>query len=135
MTTKQFYGRKSDVMIKVPKGVRKEAQMALDLKKIGFVGATETGWKRANQLVSKEFIPIQDVRYIRNWYARHIYTSMPGYLEWEDFGKLRKKEWFKHRAVLSWLTWGGTPGLNWVNSNLVINKLNNYFDTSYTKFN
>jgi hypothetical protein len=133
MSYKQYYGKKSDVMIKVPPSVKKYADEAFKLRDIGFKGATETGWKRAKQLSTKNEIPIQDFRYVRNWYARHYYTSYPGYQDWVDAGKPKDSHWFRKRAIISWLTWGGTAGLNWVNSSRNLSILNNYFGTDYGK--
>jgi hypothetical protein len=128
----QFDGCKSATMVSVPKGVARAADLALDLTRIGFVGATETGWKRAHQLSKEDNISIKDVRFIRNWYARHVFASYPGYKKWADHGKPQTKEWFNKRAVVSWLTWGGDAGLKWINSKLVLRLLNTYYDTSYT---
>lgn len=126
----QFHGKKSSVMISVPVSVKRAAEKAFELKKEGFLGATQTGWKRAKQLSTKSFISIEDFRYIRNWYARHLSTSYPGYLEWEKAGK---PFWYKKRAIISWLTWGGDAGLKWVNSGKNIKKLNDFFDKDYKK--
>lgn len=133
MTGDQYHGKKSDTMFKVPAAVKNTAKKAFDLKDIGFKGATETGWKRAKQLVSKEYISIQDIRYMRNWFARHVYTSYPGFNEWVKAGRPKDKEWHKKRSIISWLTWGGDAGLKWINSNRMVSKLNSYFNTGYTK--
>jgi hypothetical protein len=127
----QFYGKKSERMVKVPQNVKKWALYAFKLKKLGFEGATETGWKRAKQLATKEFIPIEDLRYMRNWYARHIYTSYPGYKHWEDLGRPKDKTYHKHHAIESWLTWGGNAGFRWVNSQKTVDLLNSYFNKNY----
>lgn len=130
-TSSQFFGKESDVMLSVPKSVRKEADSALYLRSIGFKGATETGWKRANQLSREKSISIEDVRFMRNWYARHIYTSYPGFMAWVNEGRPLSPLWHNKHAILSWLTWGGTPGLRWMNSANVIEKLNVYFEKDY----
>jgi hypothetical protein len=127
----QFYGKASDKMVKVPMNVKKWALYALKLKKMGFEGATETGWKRAKQLATKEYIPIEDLRYMRNWYARHIYTSYPGYKHWEDLGRPKDAIYHKQHAIQSWLTWGGNAGFRWVNSQKTIDALNSYFNKNY----
>lgn len=127
----QFYGKKSDKMVQVPVNVKKWALYAFKLKKIGFEGATETGWKRAKQLATKEYIPIQDLRYMRNWYARHIYTSYPGYKRWVDSGRPKDPSYHKHHAIQSWLTWGGDAGFRWVNSQKTVDMLNSYFNKNY----
>jgi hypothetical protein len=98
---------------------------------MGFEGATETGWKRAKQLATKEYIPIQDLRYMRNWFARHIITSYPGFKQWLDAGRPKDKKWQKRHAILSWITWGGDPALKWVNSKSVRTLLNKHFSKHY----
>lgn len=130
---KQFYGKKSSIMVKVPKSVKKWAEYAFELKKLGFKGALETGWKRAKQLATQSSIPIEDLRYMRNWYARHIYTSYPGFKNWVDNGKPLDKSWHDKHAIQSWITWGANPGFKWVNSDKVINLLNHHFDKEYKK--
>jgi hypothetical protein len=127
----QFYGKKSDVMVKVPENVKKWALYAFKLKKLGFEGALETGWKRAKQLATKDSIPIQDLRYMRNWYARHVYTSYPGFKKWIEAGRPKDKSWHKKHAIQSWVTWGANSGYKWVNSKQTINLLNKYFDKDY----
>ncbi len=113
--------------IRIPDNVRQNAKKAFKLRKEGYVGATHTGWVRAKQLSTKDFIPIKDLRTMRNWFARHIYTSYPGYKKWIESGKQ-----FTHsHAVLSWLTWGGDAGLKWVNSKKIINLLNKTYDKDY----
>jgi len=129
----QYYGKKSSVMVKVPENVKKWASYAFKLKKLGFEGALETGWKRAHQLSSKEEIPIEDLRYMRNWYARHIYTSYPTFKEWVKAGRPKTKEWHNRRGIQSWVTWGANAGFKWINSDKVINMLNNHFNKNYKK--
>lgn len=129
----QYYGRRSKVMVKVPKNVRRWAENAFKLKHLGFKGALETGWKRAKQLSENESIPIEDLRYMRNWYARHRYTSYPGFKDWVDAGKPLDKSWHNKHAILSWITWGGDPGFHWVNSDKTINLLNKHFNKNYKK--
>lgn len=128
----QFYGKKSSVMVKVPKGVKAAAQNSYKMKEVGFKGGHETGWKRANQLSTKDEISIEDLRYMRNWYARHIYTSYPSYKEWVSAGKPMDDTYFhKKRGILAWQIWGGDPALRWVNSKTGL--LNEYFGKEYDK--
>lgn len=129
----QYYGKKSSIMIKVPTNVKKWAMYAFKLKKLGFEGAIETGWKRAYQLSTKEKIPIEDLRYMRNWYARHIYTSYPTFKEWIKAGRPKTKEWHNKRGIQAWITWGANAGFRWINSDKVINMLNKHFDKNYKK--
>ena len=70
---------------------------------------------------------------MRNWYARHFYTSRPGYLEWIKAGRPETKEWKNRHAIISWLIWGGEPGLRWMNSEKILKDLNKYFDKNYKK--
>jgi len=127
----QYYGKRSSIMVKVPKNVKKWAQYAFKLKELGFEGAVETGWKRAKQLSTKEYIPIEDLRYMRNWYARHIYTSYPTFREWIDAGRPKTKEWHNKRGILAWITWGADAGLKWVNSEKTLKLLNKHFNKNY----
>ena len=115
--------------VRIPANVRKAAEKAFVLRdEYGYRGATATGWTRARQLTTRDYIPLDILRVMRNWYARHYYTSKPGYDEWT-----RTKDKNRQRAVIAWLTWGGTPGLNWVNSARVLNKLNSYYGTDYRR--
>lgn len=127
----QFHGKKSKVMVKVPKSVANAAQKAFDLKKKGFKGAIATGIKRGRQLTTKKEISIKDLRYMRNWYARHYYTSKPTYDKWVKAGRPKTKEWHNKRGIIAWLIWGGNPGLRWVNSK--INLLNKHFNKQYKR--
>lgn len=128
---KQYRGRRSKVMVPVPKNVKKWATYAFKLKKLGFVGAKETGLKRAHQLATQSEIPIEDLRYMRNWFARHIITSYPGFKKWQDAGRPKTKEWHNKRAIISWVYWGGDAGFRWVNSQKTINLLNKHFNKNY----
>ena len=127
----QYYGKRSSVMVKVPQNVKNTALYAFKLKKIGFKGALETGWKRAHQLSTKESIPIEDVRFMRNWFARHIYTSYPGYKKWLQAGRPKDSSWHNKHAIQSWLTWAGNSGFDWINSQKIINLLNKHYNKDY----
>jgi hypothetical protein len=130
----QFYGKKSSVMVKVPENVKKTAQYSLKLHKLGFKGGLETGFKRAKQLATKESIPIEDLRYMRAWFSRHIYASYPSYRSWIKDGRPKnEKKWFNKHGILSWLIWGGTEAFNWVNTMKNIKLLNVHFNKNYTK--
>jgi hypothetical protein len=129
----QYFGKKSKIMVKVPENVKKWAKYAFKLRDIGFRGALETGWKRAKQLTTKSEIPIEDIRYMRNWYARHIYTSYPGFKKCQEAGRPKDSSWHKKRSIISWITWGGDPGFRWINSNKIIKLLNKSFNKDYTK--
>ena len=101
---------------KPPQKVREEAEYSLYLKSIGFDGGTETGFKRAESFVHGE-IDMKNLLMMRNWFARHIYTSRPGYLKWDSLGRPTLKEYKKKsRGAVAWLLWGGDPGYLWVKS-------------------
>jgi hypothetical protein len=123
-TRSQFKGTRSDVMIKVPSRVKDIAIYSFKLKKMGFGGGIETGWKRAKQLATKDSIPIEDLKYMRAWFARHIYASYPSYKKWIDAGRPKDSKWHSKHGIISWLIWGGDPAFKWVNSTRNINILN-----------
>ena len=127
----QFYGKQSDIMIPVPENVKKVALYSFRLKKLGFKGGIETGWKRAKQLATKKAIPIEDLRYMRNWFARHIYASYPSYKKWIQANKPNETKWHNKHGIISWLIWGGDPAFRWVNSQKNINLLNKHYGKNY----
>jgi len=102
---------------KVPVAVKAAAQKGLDMHSAGFKGGTETGWGRARQLVKCEYISDRTIKVMRAWYARHTYTSYPGYQKWVGEGrpmtpKPGTKD--KYRGAVAWLIWGGDPAKKWV---------------------
>lgn len=127
----QYYGKRSSVMIKVPENVKKTALYAFKLKKLGFRGGHETGWKRAKQLATKDEIPIEDVKYMRAWFARHIYASYPTYKKWMRAGRPKDTQWHNKNGVISWLIWSGDAAFKWVNSKKIINLLNKHYNKNY----
>jgi hypothetical protein len=124
---KQFYGKTSKIMIKIPINVKKTALYSFELKKLGFGGGLETGWKRAKQLSTEKYIPIEDLKYMKAWFARHIHASYPSYKKWKDEKSPLDKKWHKKHGIISWLIWGGDPALKWVNSKKNINLLKKYY--------
>lgn len=127
----QYYGKRSSIMVKVPENVKKTALYAFKLKKLGFKGGHETGWKRAKQLATKESIPIEDVKYMRAWFARHIYASYPTYKKWLDAGRPKDSSWHNKNGVISWLIWGADAAFRWINSQKIINLLNKHYNKDY----
>jgi organic radical activating enzyme len=123
----QYYGKKSKVMVKVPENVKNTALYAFKLKKLGFGGGLETGWKRAKQLATKSSIPIQDLKYMRAWFSRHVYTSYPTYKKWKVAGRPKDSSWHKRHGIVSWLIWAADAGFKWVNSQKNINLLNKHY--------
>lgn len=128
----QFYGKESSINIKIPSNVKKTALMAYKLRDLhGFKGGVETGWKRARQLSQEKTIPIEDLKFMRNWFARHIITSYPSYKSWEENNKPIDSKYKNKRGIISWLIWGGDPAFKWVNSKKNIQLLNTHFNKSY----
>lgn len=123
----QYHGRSSSVMVKVPENVKKVALYSFKLKKLGFGGGLETGWKRAKQLSSKSSISIKDLKYMRAWFARHIYASYPTYKKWIKAGRPKDKSWHRKHGIISWLIWSADAGFKWVNSQKNINLLNKHY--------
>ena len=118
--------------VKIPKGVKARAQQARVLLGMGFKGMVDTGKDRAIQLSTQETVSLDDLRIIRNWYARHVITSRPSYVEWRDAGRPVSKEYKnKIRGAVAYLGWGADEGLSWVNAKT--NLLNEHFGTTYTK--
>lgn len=130
-TRSQYYGKKSSVMVKVPENVKKVALYSFKLKRLGFKGGLETGWKRAKQLATKESIPIEDVKYMRAWFARHLYTSYPTYKKWINAGRPKDSSWHNKHGIISWLIWSGDAAFKWVNSQKIINLLNKHYNKDY----
>jgi len=129
----QYYGKKSQLMVRVPQNVKKTALYAFKMRDLGFKGGIETGWKRAKQLSTKESIPIEDVRYMHAWFSRHLYASYPSYKKWKSSGRSKDKSWHNKRGIVSWLIWGGDAAFKWVNSDVVLKKLSNFFGKEFKK--
>ena len=127
----QYYGKKSSVMVKVPESVKRTALYAFKLKKLGFRGGLDTGWKRAKQLATKESIPIEDVKYMRAWFARHVYASYPTYKKWIDSGRPKDESWHNKNGIISWLIWSGDSAFRWINSKKILNLLNKHYNKNY----
>jgi hypothetical protein len=127
----QYYGKRSSVMIRVPENVKRTALYSFKLKRLGFKGGVETGWKRAKQLATRDSIPIQDLKYMRAWFARHIITSYPTYKKWRLAGRPKDSSWHNKRGIIAWLIWSADAAFRWVNSQKNINLLNKYYNKSY----
>ena len=127
----QYYGKKSNIMVKVPENVKKVALYSFRLKRLGFGGGLETGWRRAKQLATKASIPVEDVKYMRAWFARHIVTSYPTYKRWIEAGRPKDSSWHHKHGIIAWLIWGGTSAFKWINSSKIINLLNKHYNKNY----
>lgn len=129
----QYRGRRSSVMVRVPENVKKWARYAFKLKNLGFVGAKDTGIKRGKQLATKDYIPIEDLRYMHAWFKRHIFASYPSFYRWFKKGRPKTQEWHKKGGIVSWCIWGGNAALRWLNSKRVLNLLSKHFNKTFTK--
>jgi hypothetical protein len=53
---------------------------------------------------------------MRAWFARHKYTSRPGYEKWVHAGRPRDNPHFKSTgSIYAWLSWGGNAAYKWIN--------------------
>lgn len=107
-------------MFRVPIKVKNNAATALEMKKLGYHGMTDTGIQRSRQLCTKMFVSEKDIKNMRAWFARHIKTSYPGYIKWVNDGKPMFRpdtyeEKNKYRGAVAWLGWGGDEAMSWVN--------------------
>lgn len=102
---------------KVPAKVAQEAKKGLEMHKRGFMGGTTTGWARARQLATCGYVSAKTIKTMKAWFARHTYTSYPGYTRWVRAGKpmtLTSSNKRIYRGAVAWLIWGGDAGKKWV---------------------
>lgn len=108
----------------IPIPVRRAARRGLELRLRGFRGGTMTAWARARKLSQRLYLPLRSIRVMCAWYRRHGPrarnggTSYPGYKKWIQAGRPMRVVRKKHprgayRGAVSWLLWGGTPGMRW----------------------
>ena len=99
--------------MRVPDDVRRTAAAGLELKRTGYDGARALGMRRGRQLVGGS-VTVDDLQVMRAWFARHVHTSYPNYVAWQnatDSDRARRGAW---RGAVAWMLWGGTPGYCWV---------------------
>ena len=107
--------------------IKQKTRLALKLKRIGFVGMTQTGINRARQLAYDNEINIEDIIVMKNWFARHKYTSKPGYDKWKKDGKpMSFSDRNKYRGAVAWMGWGGNPAFRFVNSKKIEDAIKRY---------
>lgn len=108
---------------KVPKDVKKEAELGLKMKANGYNGGTQTGWNRAKQLKRCDYVSIITLRKMSAWYARHGPdaanggTSYPGYQKWKKDGspvEMVPGMKNKYRGAVAYLIWGGQSAYKWL---------------------
>lgn len=108
----------------IPKEIKNNAKKALNLIEQGYKGGTETGLKRARQLVNDRYLSLDDIRDMRNWFARHLYTSYPGYKKFNYYNA-------PNRGAIAWLLWGGSDAIGYLNN--LTDELNSTFNKNYKK--
>ena len=113
----------------VPQAVRDEAEISLLMHKNGYNGGTDTGYSRGEQLKNGT-VDLDTLRTMRNWFARHIYVSYPGYQKWVTDG--RPTEMISgmknsYRGAVAWLLWGGDAAYNWIKSSEIQSLLNEHY--------
>ena len=113
----------------VPQAVRDEAEISLLMHANGYNGGTDTGYSRAEQLKNGT-VDLDSLRTMRNWFARHIYVSYPGYQKWVTDG--RPTEMISgmknsYRGAVAWLLWGGDAAYNWIKSSEIQSLLNEHY--------
>lgn len=124
---------KDILRVRIPEKIRKNAFYAFKLKELGFNGGNVVGWNIAEQLVTKNYISIDDMRYMRNWFSRHVKITYPIYKKWSDLGRPKDSKWHTKNSIIVWLIWGGNPAFNWINSDKNIKLLNSHFNKDYKK--
>ena len=82
------------------------------MKTNGYAGGTPTGWVRGKQIATGKTLSEQDLQIMRAWFARHRYTSYPGYQKWVKANRptsapINSKLRNSYRGAVAWLLWGG----------------------------
>lgn len=127
--------------VPIPAAVRKDAKLGLQLMEAGFNGGTRTGWDRAKQLAYDTEIPLEDLRTMRAWFARHGPdassggTSYPGYCNWVKEGRPMTPGESRngkgdYRGAVAWLIWGGDAAYHWLKQAKVYTRLERAFPRS-----
>ena len=126
--------QKGGKQIKIPKKVKKQADLGLKLLDKGYNGGTQTGWNRARQLSNNEYIDLDSLADMRTWFSRHGPdaknggTSYPGYLRWlEDKKPMNGKGKNKYRGAVAWLIWGGDAAYTWLKTKKIRKLLESNF--------
>lgn len=101
----------------IPQKVKNAASLGLEMHSSGFKGGTQTGWNRARQLIKCDHVSEKTIRTMKAWYARHTYTSYPGYQKWTKAGSPKTptpQTKNIYRGAVAWLIWGGDPAKEWL---------------------
>ena len=100
-------GDYSDLNFKIPDGVKKQAQMGLDMSREYNRGGTSVGKNTANYLVNNTIAAPRKVRHIAKYFPRHEVdlrtpaNSRPG------------ADGYPGAGLIAWKLWGGDAGKTW----------------------
>lgn len=90
-----------------PQGVRNNAKRGLELRREFNRGGTEVGVARARDLSNGKSIPLQTIRRMVSYFARHEVDK-----KGEGWGDASNPS----AGYIAWLLWGGDAGKSWANS-------------------
>jgi hypothetical protein len=90
-----------------PQGVRNNAKRGLELRREFGRGGTEIGVARARDLSNGKSIPLQTIRRMVSYFARHEVDK-----KGEGWGDSSNPS----AGYIAWLLWGGDAGKTWANS-------------------
>ena len=100
-------GDYSDLNFKIPDGVKKQAQMGLDMSREYNRGGTSVGKNTANYLINNTIAAPRKVRHIAKYFPRHEVdlrtpaNSRPG------------ADGYPGAGLIAWKLWGGDAGRTW----------------------
>ena len=116
--------------IRIPLNVKRDALLGLRMIENGYRGGTDAGRQRAKQLSSDAYISVHDVAAMKNFYSRHMITSLPGYIAWVTDGRhIEMVQGFKdrRRGAVALLIWGGLSAFEWLRTDEVKKLLDLYY--------
>ena len=90
-----------------PQGVINNAKRGLELRREFNRGGTEVGVARARSLSNGQSIPLETIRRMVSYFARHEVDK-----QGEDWGNTSNPS----AGYIAWLLWGGDAGKTWANS-------------------
>ena len=90
-----------------PDGVQSNARRGLELRREFNRGGTEVGVARARSLSNGQSIPLETIRRMVSYFARHEVDK-----KGEDWGNTSNPS----AGYIAWLLWGGDAGKTWANS-------------------
>jgi CTP:phosphocholine cytidylyltransferase-like protein len=116
--------------IKIPSNVKRDALLGLRMIENGYRGGQDAGRQRAKQLSNDTYISVHDLYAMKNFYSRHMITSLTGYIAWVDDGKpIEMVQGFrdKRRGAVALLIWGGLSAFEWLRTDQVKKLLDRYY--------